>query len=312
MDVSADRVVIGERVLVPGEVITIDGRTGEVFDGVIPGTTEVVPEARTLLAWAADLGIDVGAGSVPENAPADASPASASASSPARTVTPDLCLRVIAIKGFALLPGIADAVLADAAAVEPILDQLAIDGLVASSAGAIKLTDAGTERAASLLEADRAAWGKEAANTALDAFLELDDRVKDTVTAWQLRDAECRRHQRPHRPRLRRRRPRAPGDARRGGVRLVQRRTRRTRPARGLPHPAGAGARASAGWRWSVRRITAGRQLSRHLVRAPRGPDRARRPHARRGGRGRPRLIDAAHRHELGPMVSDPWRSPWP
>ena len=160
MDVSADRVVIGERVLVPGEVITIDGRTGEVFSGVIPGTTEVVPEARTLLAWAAELGIDVGASSLPENAPADALPASASAPSPARTVTPDRCLRVIAIKGFALLPGIADAVLADATAVEPILDQLAIDGLVASSAGAIKLTDAGTERAASLLEADRAAWGR--------------------------------------------------------------------------------------------------------------------------------------------------------
>ncbi len=191
MDVSADRVVIGERVLVPGEVITIDGRTGEVFDGVIPGTTEVVPEARTLLAWAAELGIDVGASSLPENTPADALPGSASASSPARTVTPDRCLRVIAIKGFALLPGIADAVLADAAAVEPILDQLAIDGLVANSAGAIKLTDAGTERAASLLEADRAAWGEEAANTALDAFLELDDRVKDTVTAWQLRDADA-------------------------------------------------------------------------------------------------------------------------
>ena len=42
----------------PGDVITIDGRTGEVFEGVIPGTTEVVPEVRTLLAWATELGIE--------------------------------------------------------------------------------------------------------------------------------------------------------------------------------------------------------------------------------------------------------------
>ena len=57
--VSDDRVAIGDRELVPGDVITIDGRTGEVFEGVIPGTTEVVPEVRTLLGWAAELGIEI-------------------------------------------------------------------------------------------------------------------------------------------------------------------------------------------------------------------------------------------------------------
>jgi pyruvate, orthophosphate dikinase len=182
--VSGDRVVIGDRVLVSGDVITIDGRTGEVFEGVIPGTTEVVPEADTLLAWAAEFGIDVGAEvestEVPPTAP-----------SSARAVTPDMCLRVIGIKGFALLPGIADAVLADPTIVEPILDQLAIDGLVSNNAGALKLTDAGARRAAALFEADRESWGADAADAALDAFLELDHRVKDTVTAWQLRDADA-------------------------------------------------------------------------------------------------------------------------
>jgi pyruvate,orthophosphate dikinase len=182
--VSDDRVVIGDRILVPGDVITIDGRTGEVFEGVIPGTTEVVPEARTLLAWATELGIDVAAESGPVDAPQPPV-------SPARPVTPDMCLRVIGIKGFALLPGIADAVLADPAIVEPILDQLAIDGLVSNTAGALKLTDAGAQRAAALVEADRESWGADAADAALDAFLELDHRVKETVTAWQLRDADA-------------------------------------------------------------------------------------------------------------------------
>ncbi len=193
--VSDDRVVIGDRILVPGDVITIDGRTGEVFEGVIPGTTEVVPEARTLLAWASELGIDVGVPSATAEPATDAAPvetsAAVAASSPTRKVTPDMCLRVVAIKGFALLPGIADAVLADPSEVEPIVDQLAIDGLVSNSAGALKLTDAGAERVAALLAADRAAWGEAAANAALDAFLALDHRVKDTVTAWQLRDADA-------------------------------------------------------------------------------------------------------------------------
>ena len=62
-----------------------------------------------------------------------------------------MCLRVVAIKGFAMLPGIVDAVLADPSEVEPVVDQLAIDGLVSNAAGALKLTDAGAERVAGLL-----------------------------------------------------------------------------------------------------------------------------------------------------------------
>ena len=99
MAVSADRVVIGDRILRPGDVITIDGRTGEVFEGVIPGTTEVVPEARTLLAWATELGIDVGR-------EAAANRRTRACAAAARKATPDdMCLRVIAIKGLALHPG---------------------------------------------------------------------------------------------------------------------------------------------------------------------------------------------------------------
>ena len=43
-----------------GDTITIDGGSGEVFEGAIPGTTEPVPEAATLLGWARELGIAVG------------------------------------------------------------------------------------------------------------------------------------------------------------------------------------------------------------------------------------------------------------
>jgi pyruvate, orthophosphate dikinase len=181
--VGDDRVLIGGRELVAGAVLTIDGSTGEVFEGTIPSTIEVVPEARSLLQWAQELNISLGddAGSARADMPA----------APARPVTPDDCLRAIAIKGFAQLQGIADAVLSTVDAVRPIVDQLVIDGLAATVAGAYRLTDAGAVRAADLLAADRATWGEPAAAAALDAFLELDHRMKDTVTAWQLRDAEA-------------------------------------------------------------------------------------------------------------------------
>ncbi len=44
----------------PGDRLTIDGSTGEVFDGVIESTTEIVPEAATLLEWATEAGISIG------------------------------------------------------------------------------------------------------------------------------------------------------------------------------------------------------------------------------------------------------------
>ena len=57
LEVRDGEVDVGDRVLRAGDVITIDGGTGEVFEGAVAGTTEVVPEAQTLLAWAEELGI---------------------------------------------------------------------------------------------------------------------------------------------------------------------------------------------------------------------------------------------------------------
>jgi pyruvate,orthophosphate dikinase len=62
------------------------------------------------------------------------------------------------------------------------------DGLVESTAGAYRLTDAGRGRSNELLAAEREAWGADAATVALDSFLEIDHRVKEVVTDWQMRD----------------------------------------------------------------------------------------------------------------------------
>ncbi|MGH2477547.1 MAG: pyruvate, phosphate dikinase [Candidatus Limnocylindrales bacterium] len=185
--VGAEAVEVGDgdvrvdgRVLHAGDVITIDGATGEVFEGAVAGSTEVAPEVATLLVWARDASIEVDGVPVHVSRPTP-SPGSADTGR---------VLRAIAIKGFALVDGIADAVLATSTDVQPVIDVLVADGLVASSAGAFMLTDAGRARSDKSVAAERAAWGPEAATAALDAFLDIDHRVKDVVTAWQMRDAQ--------------------------------------------------------------------------------------------------------------------------
>jgi pyruvate,orthophosphate dikinase len=171
--------VFGDRELRAGEVITIDGGSGEVFEGAIPGTTEPVPEAAILLSWARDLGMPIGADLGPE-----------STTTASRRAGVDDVIRTLGIKGFAMTQGAADALLSTPKDVQPLLDDLLVDGLAASVAGAYRLTEPGKSRAGELVAKEAAAWGSERANAALDAFLQLDGRMKDTVTAWQLKSPD--------------------------------------------------------------------------------------------------------------------------
>ena len=181
LDVGDGEIRIDGRVLRTGELLTIDGGTGEVFEGEVAGSTEVAPEVRTLLEWARAESIDIDAHD--DEAAAAESPRPAGSAIDAQRV-----LRSIAIKGFALPDAVADAVLASTDAVTPIIDALIAEGLVESTAGACRLTDVGRSRSDELLATERDTWTVDAATAALDAFLDIDHRVKETVTAWQLRD----------------------------------------------------------------------------------------------------------------------------
>jgi pyruvate,orthophosphate dikinase len=172
VDVAVAEIRVDGRVLAAGEVITIDGGTGEVFEGAVNGSTEIAPEVATLLEWARKAGIEV-----------DGEGSAEPASTAGRAIEPDRVLRVIAIKGFAPLEGIADALLSTPDAVRQVVDHLIAQGHVESSAGAYTLTDAGRAHADDLLAAERSAWGVDGATAALDAFLDIDLRVKDVVTA---------------------------------------------------------------------------------------------------------------------------------
>ena len=190
--VADGSVAVGGRTLQAGQVITIDGDTGEVFEGTIARSRETLPEVEILRGWARELGIPIGEPTATDGAATSETTAAPAATATGdRTATPDDCLRAIELKGLAPTSAIADAVAATPEDVQPILDQLATDGLVGTVAGAYRLTEAGTARAGASLAAEQAAWGLDRAAAALDGFVALDQRMKDAVTSWQLRDADA-------------------------------------------------------------------------------------------------------------------------
>src|SRR5207245_11348520 len=73
------------------------------------------------------------------------------------------------------------------------LDELAagnlVDGgLVELHDGSYRLTAEGKSKGEALLASDRQSWGAGRAASALGGFHALDQRMKEGVTAWQLRE----------------------------------------------------------------------------------------------------------------------------
>jgi pyruvate, orthophosphate dikinase len=181
---------IGGLELATGEMLTIDGGSGDVFRGRVEAATEVVPAARTLLDWARELGLAIApAPSAPE--PSDGSadaPAEAASAGAAAALDPDACLLVIGVKGLAALDAIAAALDVPHDAARAATDCLVEAGLVSATAGAFRLTDAGRTHHRDLLEAERHDVGPARIDGWFEAFVDLDRRTKATVTAWQMRE----------------------------------------------------------------------------------------------------------------------------
>ena len=182
--VGDGNVTMGGRTFRAGETITVDGGSGEVFAGAVGGASVVVPEAAILLGWAAELAIPVGE-HAPIVAPEVAGPDGTSPGAGA-----DEIVRMLLVKGYASPEMAAAALLATADAVVPVLDRLVADGVVELAAGSFRLTADGKALGRERLASDAARWGDGTAQRALDDFLALDGRMKETVTAWQMRTVE--------------------------------------------------------------------------------------------------------------------------
>ena len=164
--------------------ITIDGGTGEVFEGAVAGATEVAPGGR----HAARVGARGRHRDRRRSPPRDGR-RHGFIGRPDRR--PTACLRAIAIKGFALADGVADAVLATPEDVRPgpRCTRRRRPGRVDAPARTSSPTRADLVPTSCWPRSARR-WGVENAAAALDAFLEIDHRVKEVVTAWQMRDPQ--------------------------------------------------------------------------------------------------------------------------
>jgi pyruvate,orthophosphate dikinase len=197
VNVSGDVVTIGERTFRAGDTIAIDGGTGEVFAGTIAGARIAVPQAATLRAWAAELGIPIGepdSGEPAAATPGAEAPTGAAAPTepppPSGAATPDDVLRALVVKGYATPEAVATALSSTPAEMAAVLDKLVADGLAELAAGSFRLTPDGKAVGRGRITADAEHWGVANATAALDAFLALDARMKETVTAWQMRDVD--------------------------------------------------------------------------------------------------------------------------
>jgi pyruvate,orthophosphate dikinase len=189
--VSDEAVWIGGRMFAPGSPITINGSTGEIFDGVVVGTTEVAPEAEKLRRWARELGIQIGDDPrLSETEVRRPAKPEDRATGGLGKVTREDVLSTLAIKGYVTRHGLAEALFTAPDDVDSLLDGLVADGLVENTADAFRLTANGKNVAGQILAQDRDRWGTDRAATALDSFLALDQRMKETVSAWQMRDVE--------------------------------------------------------------------------------------------------------------------------
>ncbi len=174
-------VKIGEAMLRVGDTITIDGATGDVFAGAVAGVTEVVPEAAILFGWARELGIPI---VEPETQP-EVVPSLC-----AEVITADGVIRVLVVKGYAGPDAIAAALGGAQDDAAGVLDRLVADGIAEAAAGSFRLTADGKAIGREKIAEDTLSWGADDALAALDAFLALDHRMKDTVTAWQMREVD--------------------------------------------------------------------------------------------------------------------------
>ena len=187
------------RRIATGDLLSIDGTSGDVYAGALEVERRVVPEAAPLLAWAAKLGIELGAGERNEGASA------ATASSMPRTrgatsseLTPstpardddieDANFQILSIKGSATREALTAALEVGVDDVASIVDRLVTTGdLAPAKPLGFRASETGRARASALLELDRERLGAAMAREALLAFQPFDRRMKNAVTDWQLR-----------------------------------------------------------------------------------------------------------------------------
>jgi pyruvate, orthophosphate dikinase len=180
------QVSIGGHVVREGDRLTIDGGSGAVYLGDCAESRDNRRvELNTLLAWAADLGIEPGS-----------EPDDLSAAGGGRGVDPFTLMRAVALLGIA-----ADARLAAVLAIPLDAARNALDALppghVSRSARGLQLTPDGKRWLQSQLAAERLRIDADRANSLYEQFTdeqftEADTVLKRVIAGWQVREVDGR------------------------------------------------------------------------------------------------------------------------
>lgn len=180
--VGSGEISVNGQTIPEGEWLTIDGQTGEVFMGKLKAETAVSPHARKLLAWARELNIDIAATGDDDGGPM--------AEESDLSLDRETLARALHIKGFATPDTLAPVVLSSPATVAPLLESMSDEGLLKMMGEMYQLNEEGKKLGERLMEEDRSNWSPESATAALDDFLDLDGRMKEIVTSWQMREVD--------------------------------------------------------------------------------------------------------------------------
>ena len=105
-------------------------------------------------------------------------------------ITDDDVIRVLVIKGYGDGAAVGTALGCAAEDAAGVIERLVAAGVAEKGAGSFRLTAAGKAVGREKIAEDAAAWGTANAGAALDAFVALDHRMKETVTAWQMREVD--------------------------------------------------------------------------------------------------------------------------
>jgi pyruvate, orthophosphate dikinase len=180
-------VEIGERTFAVGEEITIDGSTGEILPGIVEGSWQGTPEADRLMAWAAELEIEISAPDASPPADGKASEGITSEGMDLAPPTADDLMIALLVRGAVAHEQLAGAIAAVPEDVLLVLDHLVDNGMVEQTADALRLTPSGKLRALDLVTDDRGTLGEGRSAELLEEFHAFDGRMKAIVTAWQVR-----------------------------------------------------------------------------------------------------------------------------
>ncbi|MHB8578171.1 MAG: hypothetical protein ACYDCQ_22905, partial [Dehalococcoidia bacterium] len=169
---------IGEMLIETGALVTVDGGVGALYLGNrrIADATEPA-EVRTLRRWAADLGMEPGAG------------ISAPSVKPDRAELTLLELaRTVQLKGLCTAKRAAAVLGAESEAAETLI--AANEQLFRSTPRGMALTPDGRAWVMDQLTAERASVAEGALDSCYARFLRLNERFKRLVSEWQLAPAD--------------------------------------------------------------------------------------------------------------------------